>query len=97
MGRFQITLVRPQGFLHTEAFREVAETLQFGLRSIGHSVEIQENVFEAGATNVLLGAHLLSPQQALTVPEGSILYNLEQLGGPSLPSQFYELALRNKV
>jgi len=97
MIRFHITLVRPEAFLHTEAFREVAETLQFGLRSIGHEAQIEENAIDASATNVLLGAHLLSPQDALMVPPGSILYNLEQLGGPSLPKQFYELALRQKV
>ena len=36
MNRFQITLVRPLEFEHTEAFREIAESLPFGLRSIGH-------------------------------------------------------------
>jgi len=97
MSRFHITLVRPEGFLHTEAFREVAETLQFGLQSLGHTVQIQENAVDAMATNVLLGAHLLSPEDALMVPPGSILYNLEQLGGPNLPKQFYELALRLQV
>jgi SAM-dependent methyltransferase len=97
MSRFHITLVRPEGFLHTEAFREVAETLQFGLRSIGQSAEIQENSIDASATNILLGAHLLSPEDATMVPPGSILYNLEQLGGPNLPKHFYELALRLQV
>ena len=95
--RFQITLVRPQGFVHTEAFREVAETLQFGLRSIGHTAEIGENDFDASAVNVLLGAHLLSGERACAVPAGSIVYNLEQLGGPNLPRQFYELAARCQV
>jgi SAM-dependent methyltransferase len=97
MSRFQITLVRPEGFLHTEAFREVAETLQFGLRSIGHTAQIQENVIDLAATNVILGAHLLSPTDALALPPGSILYNLEQLGGPSLPKQFYEVAVTRRV
>jgi SAM-dependent methyltransferase len=97
MSKFQITLVRPDGFSHTEAFREVAETLQFGLRSLGHTAQIQENILDAKATNLLLGAHLLSPQEALMVPPGSILYNLEQLGSPSLPKQFYELGIRHQV
>lgn len=97
MSRFHITLVRPEGFLHTEAFREVAETIQFGFRSIGHSAQIQENVFDVAATNVLLGSHLLSFQQALDIPPGSVVYNLEQLGGPSLPQQFYEVARRHRV
>ena len=38
----------------------------------------------------LLGAHLLTPEEALIVPAGSVVYNLEQLGGPSLPKHFYE-------
>jgi SAM-dependent methyltransferase len=97
MSRFQITLVRPDGFLHTEAFREVAETLQFGLRSIGHTAQIQENVLDASATNLLLGAHLLTPQDIALLPPGSILYNLEQLGGPNLPKQFYEVAVKHRV
>jgi SAM-dependent methyltransferase len=97
MPRFQITLVRPQDYLHSEVFREVAETLQFGLRSLGHAAQIQENLFDAGATNIFLGAHLLTPQQAGIVPPGSVLYNLEQLGGPALPQTYYDLARQHQV
>jgi SAM-dependent methyltransferase len=97
MSRFQITLIRPEGFLHTEAFREVADALQFGLRGLGHTVRVQENVLDPAATNLLLGSHLLSRSEMLMLPTGSILYNLEQLGGPSLPDQFYEVAVRHRV
>src|SRR5277367_366934 len=97
MSQYQITMVRPEGFLHTEAFREVAETLQLGLRSVGHSAEIAENAVHSAATNIVLGAHLLSAQDSSIVPAGSILYNLEQLGGPNLPPQFLELARRCQV
>lgn len=97
MSKFHITLVRPEGFIHSEAFREVAETLQFGLRSIGHTALIQDNTIDPTAANILLGAHLLTLDDASLVPRGSILYNLEQLGGPSLPKHFYELARRCQV
>jgi len=97
MSRFQITLVRPQGYIHTEAFREVAETLQFGLRRIGHAANIQDNIPDRQATNLFLGAHLLSPSQARMVPPGSVLYNLEQLGGPNLPQTYYDLACQHQV
>jgi SAM-dependent methyltransferase len=97
MEKFQITLVRPQGFLHTEAFREVAETLQFGLRSLGHAANIQENHGADDATNIYLGAHLLAPEDAERVPAGSIIYNLEQLGGASLPPAYYQLAAQREV
>ena len=97
MGKFQVTLIRPQGYLHTEAFREIAETLQFGLRSLGHAATIAENVIDRSATNLLLGAHLLSSQDARLVPPGSIIYNLEQLGGAQLPPAYYELARQHQI
>ena len=97
MSTFQIVLIRPAAYLHTEAFREIAETLQFGLRSIGHKAEVGENVFDSGATNLILGAHLLSPGQARQVPRGSILYNLEQIGGAQLLPAYYELARRHQI
>ena len=97
MSTFQIVLIRPAAYLHTEAFREIAETLQFGLRSIGHKAEVVENVFDSGATNLILGAHLLSPGQARQVPRGSILYNLEQIGGAQLLPAYYELARRHQI
>jgi len=97
MGKFQITLVRPQGYQHSEAFREVAETLQLGLTSLGHAAQIQENMFEPAATNIFLGAHLLSPRQGLLVPPGSVIYNLEQLSGASLSPTYYELASLHQV
>src|SRR5271166_1045208 len=97
MSRFQITVIRPPGYLHSEAFREIAETLQYGLRSLGHSAQIRENGFDSAAMNIVLGAHLLLPDQAGTLPPGSVLYNLEQLGGPSLPPSYYELACRHQI
>jgi len=97
MSRFQVVLIRPEGFRDSEAFREVAETLQFGLRSLGHAAEIRENAFDVAATNVILGGHLLSPAGAAMVPAGSIVYNLEQLGEHDLPDVYYELASRHQV
>jgi Methyltransferase domain len=92
MGRFQITLVRPQGYLHPDAYQTVAEMLQFGLRSLGHSADIQENLFAPGASNIFLGVHLLSPQQAVIIPPGSVVYNLEPLDDPNLPPHYCDLA-----
>ncbi len=97
MGKFQVILVRPQGYLHSEAFRELAETLQVGLTSLGHIAHIQENMFEPGATNIFLGAHLLSPRQALLVPPGSVIYNLEQLEGYNLSPAYFEVASHHQV
>ena len=97
MPKFLISLIRPDGYKHTDAFREIAETLQFGLRSIGHQAEILENTFDCAATNVILGAHLLSPEEMRMVPEGSIIYNLEQIGGAQLRETYYQLARQHRI
>lgn len=97
MGKFQVTLIRPQGYLHSEAFREIAETLQFGLRSLGHSAAIAENAVDRTATNLILGAHLLSTEHVPLIPQGSIIYNLEQLPGMHLPPAYGQLARQHQI
>ena len=97
MSRFQVTLIRPRGYLHTDAFREIAETLQLGLQSLGHTARIEENSFDSGSTNLVLGAHLLSPDENRMVPPGSIIYNLEQLSGSNLVPAYYELACQHQI
>lgn len=97
MQEIQITIIQPERYRHSEGFREIAETLQYGFRSLGCTACIRENTFDPRAMNILLGAHLLTQSQAAAVPPGSILYNLEQLGGANLPGLFFELASRYQV
>jgi hypothetical protein len=92
MATYHITIARPQGYIHSDCFREAAETLQSALRSLGHSVEIGENTINSLLTNIIFGAHLLSEQEARSLPASTIVYNLEQLGGASLPSWYMVLA-----
>jgi hypothetical protein len=97
MRNFSISIIHPQGYAHKEAFREVAETLQYGLRGIGHTARILENSVDSTVTNILLGAHLLNEDEGKTIPPGSIIYNLEQLGSAHLEDFYYELAGRYQI
>jgi SAM-dependent methyltransferase len=97
MGNFQIALIRPQGYLHTEAFREIAETLQAGLEGLRHTARVQENICERHMTNIVLGAHLLTAPQMQNIPAGSIIYNLEQMGGAPLRAEYTALASRHRI
>jgi|GEM_PF-566531 O-methyltransferase/8-demethyl-8-(2,3-dimethoxy-alpha-L-rhamnosyl)tetracenomycin-C 4'-O-methyltransferase len=97
MSGFLISIIRPQGYLHSDAFREVAESLQFGLRRLGHAAAIFENVVDPSATNIILGAHLLNEEDQQALPEQSIIYNLEQLGAPHLGVGYYRLAERYRI
>jgi hypothetical protein len=97
MATYHITIVRPQGYIHSDCFREAAETLHSALRSLGHGVEIGENTINSLLTNIVFGAHLLSEQEARSLPASTIVYNLEQLGGASLPSWYMVLASQLRI
>jgi hypothetical protein len=89
--RFHLTITRPAGWHFAHCFDEIAETLVHGLRALGHEVSFQANGVVSGAQNIILGAHLCAPDMQL--PEGTILYNLEQIGGgapipPELAGRF---------
>ncbi len=75
----RIVIVRPPGYAHADAFVEVAETLEAGLRALGIPVARVENEVAPGAFNILLGWHLLAEEAAAALPEGTVLYNLEQM------------------
>ncbi|HTR22434.1 MAG TPA: hypothetical protein VMI10_00500 [Terriglobales bacterium] len=99
MAGYLISIIRPKGYLHSEAFREIAETLQYGFRSLGHASGIGENVLDSNGsvTNVILGAHLLSEGEMKLIPPNSIIYNMEQLGSATLSEAYYQLAQRYPI
>lgn len=76
MARFQITTIKPYGYSHSECFREVGETLYYGLKALGYDVEMRDNLFSQTRWNIVLGAHLLS--RYFVAPPRTIIYNLEQ-------------------
>src|ERR1051326_6382381 len=96
MGQFQVTIVNPQGGEPAVALGAIAQTIQSGLTSLGHICRVAENLFDASATNIFLGAHRLTPQQTVMVPPGSIIYNSETLTD-GLPQSFYALARQHQV
>jgi O-methyltransferase/8-demethyl-8-(2,3-dimethoxy-alpha-L-rhamnosyl)tetracenomycin-C 4'-O-methyltransferase len=97
MAKFHIGVIRPNGYKHSDCFREVAEGLQSALRSLGHSVVVAENSVDAQATSIVLGAHLLSQQEMEALPSSTIVYNLEQLGAAELPAWYMSLASRVRI
>ena len=77
--RFQIVIMQPSGYPHSGAFTEVAETVMFGLRALGHEAQIHFNKFDNSATNIIFGSHLLIPQFVSQLPRDTVIYNLEQV------------------
>lgn len=80
--RFNIVHVVPDPRMHgLEGYREVIETLQWGLGSLGHDATISDNAFAAGRTNIVFGFQMLSEAELNAAPPDTIVYNFEQLAG----------------
>jgi hypothetical protein len=80
-GAFQVVLIWPDGYPHAGAFKEVTETVAYGLRAAGCEVTLAVNkLVKPGPPAVIFGANLLTPEEAAVVPDDTIIYNLEQIG-----------------
>ncbi len=81
-GKASVTIVEPPGYPHSSAFREIAETVCYGLDAQVKKIGI--NSYIEDGLNIICGAHLLTPKQMEKLPECSVIYNLEQVGPSSM-------------
>lgn len=76
---FRIVLIQPAGYEHAGALAELAETLLFGLAGLGLDIDFAINELAVDRRNIILGAHLLTPEDAQALPADTIVYNSEQV------------------
>lgn len=81
---YQIVIIRPMGYRHSDAFREIAITLRYGIENLGYNVVITENEFSVDHMNIILGSHLITADLIDKIPLSSIIYNLEQFDSKSM-------------
>lgn len=81
-NRYAVTVVSPPGYIHSAAFTEIAETIHYGLRSLGHESVITTDGDLAGRQHIVFGSNLL-PSYPLPLANDAILYNLEQVDAAS--------------
>ena len=80
MSHFNLVLVIPHPRMHgLKGYREIMETVQWGLQALGHEVSISENRFKPGVRNIVFGAQMLTLRELEQVWPDTIVYNLEQL------------------
>src|SRR5438034_5398341 len=78
--RFNLVHVLSDPPLHTPmGYRETIETLEWGLKELGHDVTVQVNGLTPGRRHMVIGAQLLPTDLLDRFPDDTILYNLEQL------------------
>ena len=80
---YNISIVRPPGYIWSSVFYELAELISFSLKDLGYSASITENRTLNSGVNIFLGAHLLDLGVLDRIPKNSIVFNTEQIGvGP---------------
>ena len=60
-------------------YKELIESVEWGLRQLGHEVSYAINRAEPGVTNIIFGAQVLSIEFLKLLPADTIVYHLEQL------------------
>jgi len=78
--RYRVCLVHPVGGGHQGVFEEFAELITHSLHDLGMHAAWGYNSIEHGATNIIIGVHLLGLEWRDQLPSNTILINTEQLG-----------------
>lgn len=81
MKNFNICVIQPTGYVHSEAFSELSELLFYSLKELGYAVNLVKNYIDRSALNICIGIHLLDPSYIKEFPKNSVLINTEQLSG----------------
>ena len=73
---FNICIVKPKDYPHSDAFWELSELLIYSLRDLKFDVILSINEIIADRQNIVFGAHLLTNND---FPVSTIIFNTEQL------------------
>lgn len=85
MAKFNLMHCLPHHVFHgLKGYKEVIESVEWGLSKLGHKVSVLENEFSNSARNIVFGAQVLPVEYMKSLPENSIIYNFEQVRGVPL-------------
>ena len=90
--RFAVTIIQPPDYIHSQAFKEIAETIHYALINLGYDSLLTHETNLKDRQYIILGANLI-PHSPVKVDSQSILFNLEQVDPKSIwiDSSYLEL------
>lgn len=89
--RYHLAHIIPDPRMHgLNGYKEVIETVAWGLEQLGHQVSYGINQIVADARNIMFGGQLLSLEEIEKIPPGTIFYNFEQMNPLWRPGDRYE-------
>ncbi|AFZ20701.1 hypothetical protein [Allocoleopsis franciscana] len=80
--KFAVLIVSLPDYVHSEAFREIGETIHYALLEMGHDSLLTSQINIPARQHIILGSNLL-PFCNIKIPVNSIIYNLEQVSPDS--------------
>ncbi len=82
MAHFQLVHCLGGSQVHgLNGYKDVIDTVQWGLEQLGHQVRYSVNEPSPDATNIIFGAQVLPLEALAALPDGTIIYNFEQIRG----------------
>jgi hypothetical protein len=80
--KFHLAHIVPDKMHHgMHGYKEIVDTVQWGLEQLGHSVVYGLNTLSAKAINIIFGVQVLDLGLLETLPADTIVYNFEQAKG----------------
>ena len=79
MKKINICIIKPDNYIHSYAFWELAELIHFSLMELGFETRIIFNQVEPDIKNILIGCHLLDPKLIEKIPKSTVILNTEQI------------------
>jgi hypothetical protein len=76
--KFAVSIIRPPAYQHSEAFREIGETIHYALLAMGYDSILTYQTDIPDRHHIILGYNLL-PFYQTKLATNSIIYNLEQI------------------
>ena len=79
MSRFHLLHCVPGPRMHgPNGYREIIESVQWGLEQLGHEVTYSLNAYHPASTNIVFGAQMLPLEVLKQLRADTIVYNFEQ-------------------
>lgn len=89
-----IQIPRGHGLL---GYREVIDTVGWGLTQLGHTVSYGVNQVNSDASNIVFGMQVVADANQASFPDDTIVYNFEQLRGGNPRRELVAAAQRFRI
>ena len=76
-----ICIIKPNNYVHSLAYLEIAELLHYSVLELNKNSKISYNFIDINpkVKNIIFGAHLLNDDMINSIPSNTIIFNTEQI------------------